>query len=297
VELVYGLVGCIRNAIYLLSMQTLKHTKYLLLVGALSLLMTSCIKDTLAPLPGSLTQRSPVASAANSIPAVPVISGPTSLTSGSSITLTATSGGATRYQWYVNNGPIAGATSATLAVSSAGYYQASAANAIGTSLVSAIYSVTAAAIPATPTISGTTSGSVTTLTASSINATSYQWYFNSNLIPGATSATLNVTAAGYYQVTATNANGTTPASYSYSLNGGLFPTIPTISGPTAVTPGSTITLTATAANATSYQWYLNGWPITGATSAALAVTVAGNYQVSAINSNGTSGASLNYAVN
>jgi len=282
---------------YLLSMQTVKHTKLLLVAGVLSLLITSCIKDTLAPLQSSLTQRSPVASTANSIPAVPAISGPMSVASGSSITLTATSAGATSYQWYVNNGAIAGATSATLTISSAGYYQASAANAIGTSLVSAIYSVTDAAIPSTPTISGTTSGSVTTLTASSTNATSYQWYFNSNLIPGATSATLDVTAAGYYQVTATNANGTTPASYSYSLNGGPFPAIPTISGPTSVTPGSAITLTATAANATSYQWYLNGWPITGATSATLAVTAAGNYQVSAINSNGVSGTSLSYPVN
>ena len=63
------------------------------------------------------------------------------------------------------------------------------------------------AAPAIPTISG----NATTLTAST--ATTYQWYMNGVLIPGATSMTYNPTVTGIYVVRITDAKG---CVYQYS---------------------------------------------------------------------------------
>ncbi len=48
-------------------------------------------------------------------------------------------------------------------------------------------------------------------------------------------------------------------------------------------PGDTLTLTASTVANTTYQWYMNGSPVIGATSTSLNVTSAGNYQVAIAN--------------
>lgn len=53
---------------------------------------------------------------------------------------------------------------------------------------------------------------------SSFNAVSYQWYFNGNLIPGATSSTYTATSSGAYYVVVTDANGCKATSNSVELS-------------------------------------------------------------------------------
>ena len=76
----------------------------------------------------------------------------------------------------------------------------------GTSTTTASTTVTVNSLPATPTISQ----NVNTLTSST--ATSYQWFLNGNIIPGATNQSYNSTQDGLYTVQVTNANGCTATS-------------------------------------------------------------------------------------
>jgi sugar lactone lactonase YvrE len=136
------------------------------------------------------------------------------------------------------------------------------------------------------------------VTASGANL-SYQWYFNGTALSGATSAVLTLNAVtssqgGTYTVTVSNGFGsiTSPAAF-LTVGQSLAPAIQ--AGPVAVTAsaGGTATLSVTASGTSlSYQWYLNGAPISGATSASLnltnlAASQGGNYTVTVTNSYGS----------
>ena len=143
---------------------------------------------------------------------------------------------------------------------------------------SATQLLTVNALPAIPTITAggptifCTGGSVT-LTASA--GTSYLWS------TGATTASINVTTAGSYTVQVTNAGGClSAASLPTLVTVNALPATPTItaSGPTAICAGSSVTLTSS--TGTTYLWS------TGATTASIIVTTAGNYTVRITNANG-----------
>ena len=139
-------------------------------------------------------------------------------------------------------------------------------------------SVTVNALPATPTItaSGPTTfcaGGSVTLTSSA--GTSYLW---SN---GATTQSINVTAAGNYTVQVTNASGcksTLSATTSVIVNS--VPVTPTITagGPTTFCAGGSVILTSSAG--TAYLWS------NGATTQSINVTTSGNYTVKVTNASG-----------
>jgi gliding motility-associated-like protein len=182
------------------------------------------------------------------IPPTPIITagGPTTFCAGGSITLTSSAG--TSYLW--SNG----ATTPGINVTSAGTYTVKVANSSGCQSASSVATiVTVNALPVTPTI---TAGGPTTLctgsgvTLTSSPGTSYLW---SN---GATTAGINVTAAGNYTVQVTNANGCQSAvSAATTVNVNSLP---------AVNAGNDITIpngTSTTINATvtgtgpfSYSW-------------------------------------------
>ncbi len=183
---------------------------------------------------------------ANANPATPVVtaSGPLTFCTGGSVTLTAPSG----YSYLWSNG----ATTQSINVTSSGTFSVTVTNASGCSAQSGSTSVTVNANPATPIITagGSTSicaGSNVTLTAPA--GFSYRW---SN---GATTQSINATAAGNYTVTVTNANGCSATSA---------PTTVTLKTSTALAQPSNITISRNTTGTLSvsatgtnlrYQWY------------------------------------------
>lgn len=154
--------------------------------------------------------------------------------SGDTATFTVAAAGSPilRYQWYLNNFPISGATAATLVITNAqsanaGVYRVVVTNNIGTDISQ----------PATLTISNqppvitvppqdvtTNSGSTVTFSVTAVGSKPflYQWYQNGNAVVNATNAALiinNVNApnVGVYQVTITNNFGGT-VSQEVGLN-------------------------------------------------------------------------------
>lgn len=134
----------------------------------------------------------------------------------------------------------------------------------------------------------TTAGTSITMNAPAYFAKTYQWKFNGVDIPGATGASLTLTAsaanAGFYSQSAFGDGG---SAFSPSASLTVL-TIPPASVDLAL--GAKLTLTVGVANAggSTYQWSRNGGAISGATSSTyvvLAVTVAdaGSYTVAVSN--------------
>lgn len=209
----------------------------------------------------------------SALPSQPTISasGPTTLCSGGSVTLTASTG--TTYLW--SNG----ATTPSIVVSTAGTYTVQVTNAAGCqSVASAGTTVIVGSLPSQPTISA--SGSTTfcaggSVTLTSSAGTSYLW---SN---GATTATISPTTSGTYTVQVTNASGCqSVASAGTAVTVNALPSQPTISagGSTTFCAGGSVTLTSSAG--TSYLWS------NGATTASISPTTAGTFTVQVTNAAG-----------
>lgn len=168
-------------------------------------------------------------------------------------------------------------------------------NTTGCASITQTATVTAAATPAAPTVSGTTTlcaGNSTALTATAPGG-SYEWYTAASggtlLGTGATytTPTLNSTTTYYVQTTV---NGCTGPRTAVTVTVNAIPAAPTASGG-SVCVGNTITLTATAPGGT-YQWYdaPNGGTLLTSTAAYTtpALTNSTNYYVQTIISGCTS---------
>ncbi len=221
------------------------------------------------------------------------------LCAGNTLTLTVAASNGTGYQWYQNGSAITGATSATYTVASASltdtgsYYVAVLGNAPCADLNSNAVAVIvnpAQTITTQPVATTVCSGTALTLSVVANNASTYQWFRNGTSISGATSATYTVASAaagnaGNYYVAI---GGTAPctslnsSTVAVTVNPAVAITVqPT---PRTICQGQTLTLSVTASNAASYQWYQSGNAITGATSAtytvaASALTDSGSYYV------------------
>ncbi|MBL7923218.1 MAG: T9SS type A sorting domain-containing protein [Bacteroidia bacterium] len=201
-------------------------------------------------------------------------SGPTSICSGGSVTLTASTGIA--YLW--SNGQ----TTSSITVSTAGTYTVRVTQSGGCSATSFGTSITTGSAPVpTITASGPTtfcSGGSVTLTAS--NGTAYLW---SN---GATTKSVSISTSGNYTVRVTQAGGcsATSSATAVSVGTGTAPT-PTITAGSSTTfcQGGSVALTAS--TGTSYLWS------NGATTKSITASAAGNYYVSVSQSNGCSSTS------
>jgi len=117
----------------------------------------------------------------------------------------------------------------------------------------------------------------------------YQWYLNGSAVSGATSSswTFTPTLKGYYQVYLNVTDSLAVSAQSNTAQVTVNQT-PTVSiSPTSVVMDLTqsVTFTSTVSGGTppytAYQWYLNGAPVPGATSATwtFTATSAGPYQV------------------
>ena len=183
------------------------------------------------------------------------IGGSLSLCAGQTTTLTASGG--TTYLWST------GATTAAISVSVAGPYSVTATSVAGCSNTATV-TVTVNPLPTVTATSATIcAGQSATLTAS--GASSYVWN------TGATTSSISVAVAGTYSVTGISAQGcSATASGTLTVNPAV---TASIGGSLSLCAGQTTTLTAS--GGTTYLWS------TGATTAAISVSVAGPYSVTA----------------
>jgi hypothetical protein len=218
----------------------------------------------------------------HNLPSV-ALSGNTSYCTGSSVTLTGSSGGSS--QWYLNGTPIAGATSNTYAASAAGVYNMTKTNLNGCSDSAAVgITITENALPVVL-VTGNTSycaGNSVTLTGTS--GGSSQWYLNGAPIAGATSNTYTASEPGVYNMIKTNSNGCADSSsVGITVMENPLPVV-VLNGNTGYCAGDSVTLTGNSGGTS--QWYLNGAAISGATSNTYTASEPGVYNMIKTNSNG-----------
>ncbi|MEX1002133.1 MAG: T9SS type A sorting domain-containing protein [Crocinitomicaceae bacterium] len=115
------------------------------------------------------------------------------------------------------------------------------------------------------------------------NFATYQWYLNGNLLNGMTNQTLVPIDTGYYSVLVTNVNGCSGQSSDFDLcsHSDYYPS-PVITASNG---------TLSTGQFSTYQWFLDGLPIPGATQQTLYFTANGNYNVEVTNQIGCKGLS------
>ncbi|MFN0255620.1 T9SS type A sorting domain-containing protein [Pedobacter ureilyticus] len=240
-----------------------------------------------------------------------------SVCAGGITTFSVTASNATGYQWQVdqgagfssitNGGVYSNATTATLTITGAtaamnGYLYRLIAT--GTCTPSAASNNVALTVNAAPAITAQPSGSIicaganTTFSATASNATGYQWQVdqgagfssitNGGVYSNATTATLTITGAtaamnGYlYRLIATGTCTPSAASNNVALTVNAAPAITAQPSGSIICAGANTTFSATASNATGYQWQVdqgagfssitNGGVYSNATTATLTIT-------------------------
>jgi hypothetical protein len=218
--------------------------------------------------------------------------------------------GTYNYQWQLNEQNIAGATTSSLAVNNAVAgvyrYRVIVSNSAGT-VISDTATLTVSTPPAPSIVTQPTPKTVQEGANASFNVVAtgqgvivYQWQFNEQNLPGATSATLNLNGvklntAGRYRVLVSSQYGVTISdTVTLTVNANPPPTI--VTQPISRTPAEgtqvSLTVTATGLGSLTYQWQINNQNIPGATSSTLVLSavrpsVNGNYRVIVGNPYGT----------
>ena len=208
----------------------------------------------------------------------------TTVCSGTSVTLSANIGAGFSYQWLMGGVPITGAVGSTYTTTTAGDYSVIVTNATGCQATSNV--ITISTNPS-PTANIVLSGPLTFCQGDSVVMTTdyasdygYQWYNAAGMIVGADGLSYTATTAGGYYVIVTNSYGCTATSVVSTVVVNPLPDVTiTASGATLFCAGGSVTLSATAVAGDTYQWYVGGSAIAGATNSSYLVTVGGGYQV------------------
>jgi hypothetical protein len=187
------------------------------------------------------------------------------------LTLTATSSGATSFQWYQDNNTLSGQTSSTFSATSAGTYYVTATSNGCTTAMSAGYVVQN---PTPHSAFLSVNGSSTTMCnggsilLSSNSATGIQWYKDSVAIPGANSQDYLATAAGTYTVIldALGCHSSISNSIVLTASANQAPTV-TITAPATVLTNSSnnAASVADAGTGATYSWSASATVITPST--------------------------------
>ncbi len=201
-------------------------------------------------------------------------------------------GVASIYQWLKNGIAIPNATQRFYNATATGAYRVALTNSLGCRDTSRVVQVT---LYPQPVVSFTVNNAGQCLTGNNFVFTNnstissgtlvYQWYFGDGSSVTTTNATHTYSTAGTYIVklvtTSNNSckDSTTQIVVVYPMPSGSI-SVPTT---TIICDGSTITLSATGGN--TYQWYLNGQPIAGATTSSIAASQPGVYSVELITTN------------
>ncbi|MCL2303449.1 MAG: carboxypeptidase regulatory-like domain-containing protein [Lentimicrobiaceae bacterium] len=219
-----------------------------------------------------------------------------------SVMLTANATGAASYKWYNGNTAISGINADKYEVTKNGTYYVLGINAMGEGLKSdgkVVSIISCPTIPARATISSQPSNAtnncpstIVTLTASATHATSYKWYKGSDLL-SETSSTLIVTENGIYYAKGINISGESTLQ-SLPKEVTINPCLPSRATISALPsnginscPSTTVTLTASSTNATSYKWYKEN-TVLNETSNTLSANESGTYYVRGVNASGES---------
>jgi hypothetical protein len=242
------------------------------------------------------------------------LSGTAYVAQGSSTALTIVASGTPpiTYQWYYNGTAITGATNAsyskTWIATDGGIYKVVVTNPTGkdsssTQLTVAPVITTGLGANSSVTQAGNTALTVTATGTASIT---YQWYYNGTAITGATNASYSKTWAatdgGTYKVVASNAAGKDSSTTQVTVS----PLITAALGAnTSIAISTTTALAVTAAGTAplTYQWYLNGTAITGATSSSYSKTPSwgasdgGVYKVVVTNAAGSDSSKTTVTIN
>ena len=181
-------------------------------------------------------------------------------------------------QWSNQNGAIAGATSSTYAVTAGGVYTVAVNNGIGClGTDTIVVTVTPVPVDNFPSdITQCVNDPLPTLDAGNPGAT-YQWYLGGAIINSATLQTYTPTVAGTYSVTVNNGNANCIGNFDIVINTVNQYTV-SLTNQSICANGSYPILDA-GNPGTSYQWNLNGSPISGATAQTYQTTQGGTYSV------------------
>ena len=223
-----------------------------------------------------------------------IVQGPVSQTviSGQTATFSATATGTApmSYQWYENDAPISGATSAsyttppTTGSNNGSVFMVTVTDAAGAQTsASVMLTVELPPVMVTPPASVTVNAGQTATFSASANGTaplSYQWLRNGSAIAGATASsyTTPVTAGSdsgaTFSVTVSNMAGTVTSSAA-ELMVNVPPTITLQPVTMTVNAGATATfgVAATGTAPLSYQWYRSGAAIPGAVASSYTTSV------------------------
>ncbi|WP_353068480.1 hypothetical protein RBB75_14420 [Tunturibacter empetritectus] len=215
------------------------------------------------------------------------------------------------YQWFDNGTAIAGATSSTYTTPAAAIgdnssqFKVTVSNTSGSATSNPATLTVTVGLPMITTQPANQSVTVGQTATFSVTATStvmpltYQWFDKGTAIAGATSSTFTTpaTTAGdnssQFTVTVSNTSGSVTSNpATLTVTAGVPPAITAQPTSVNVCTHASTTLSVSALNAGTYQWFLNGSPIGGATSssyfiASAAATDAGSYTVAVTNAAGT----------
>lgn len=219
------------------------------------------------------------------VPGAPMLSGDTSGTycANVPVVLYATTAPVSfGYQWYLDGNSIANATSDSLLVTATGDYTLQYEGPCASPASAAVSIILEAAAPA-PTFgldSTTVCGDLTTLLQAPTAPTGYgyQWYQDGNAIPGANQDTYEVNTDGDYALVYVGA-------CSSDLSESVHVSFQALPEPQIDQVGDTLSTL----QGLTWQWYLNGNPIAGATMASHTATVSGVYSVEVIDASGCAG--------
>ena len=208
----------------------------------------------------------------------------TTFCQGGSVVLNANTGTGFTYQWRLNGTNITGATTSSYSANASGSYTVVVTNASTCSATSTATVVTVNALP-TATITPATAttfcqGASVVLNANTGTGLSYQWFNNAVAISGATTSTYTANASGSYTVVVTNTSTCSATSTATVVTVNALPTA-TITPATTTTfcQGGSVVLNANTGAGLTYQWRLNGNPISGATSSSYTANASGSYTV------------------
>jgi PKD repeat protein len=201
--------------------------------------------------------------------------------------LNATAGFAA-YQWQLNGNNVSGATNQTWnADTTAGSYTVTVTNAAGCSSTSAPYTYTTGLAAFSLSSSSICVGETVTFTATTQNAASYSWIFTGGNPATSNQPTVTVTfnTAGSYSAVLNVTDAGNLASSTAVVNVNALPT------PVIVANGDVLSTTQ---GFNTFQWFLDGNAINGATGATHTATATGAYTVEVTNAAGCTNTSDAY---